>query len=116
MIECGEIYYIKGSKKGSIGSEIWSGRPAVIISSEEAIRNQGTVNIVYLTSSDGEKELTVAISDDDFEYKKNQYECHTVLCAQVHSVDKSRIGNYYGRVTPEELKLIETTVKERTLF
>lgn len=116
MIECGEIYYIKGDKRHSTGSEIWSGRPAIIISSAESIRNQDTINIVYLTSSSHRKKYAVALDSDDFVYKKNLYDRHVALCAQIHTVDKSRLGKYQGRLTDDELAKVKQMVLERTLF
>lgn len=119
MIECGEVYYIKnveGKKKKDAGCETWAGRPGIVISSEENIRENGTVAIIFLTSSDKDKGLSVFISDNAFKYKKNPYEAHQALCAQVHTVDKSRLGTYYGKVSNEELEKIRDMVINKALF
>ncbi len=111
MIECGEIYYVEGGKNKSQGSEIWSGRPAVIVSSKESIKNQGTVNVIYITSSDHKKNFSVKLSKEDFdEQVRSEYKSHVVLCAQIHSVDKSRLGRYFGKVSNDEMKQIKNEV------
>ena len=115
MIECGEIYFISGDKSKSIGKEIWAGRPGIIISSPDAIKNQGTVNVVFLTSSKGNKTFTVDISDADFLPERNKFRSHRALCSQIHTVDKSRIESYYGKVTDEELQKIRKEIR-KTLF
>ena len=118
MIECGEMYFINGNKKDSVGHEMWPNRPAVIISSEDAVINQGTVNVVYLTSAPNESsndKFLVKISNDSFIDNKNKYEKHFARCGQVDSVDKTRLGSFFGRISEKELKQIEAAVK-KSLF
>lgn len=102
MIEPGEIYFVKKGRGESSGCEIKSGRPGIVISSKEAIACQGTVNIVYITSSSGEKQYTVNISDTSFTHAIKQYNAHTALCGQIHAVDKGRLGNYLGKINGSE--------------
>lgn len=119
MIKCGETYYIrkpKNSEEKTEGSETWAGRPGIVISSEENIRENQCVQIVYVTSSTHKKPMSVQISDEAFKYKKNKYDAHQVLCSQIHTVDKSRLGTYYGRVTDEELQKIKKMVYFKSLF
>lgn len=113
MIECGEIYYVKGTQ--SVGHEIWSNRPAIVISSRKSIMTQGTVNVIYLTSSENKKTFTVPIGEHAFTNRKKEYNNHVALCAQIHSVDKTRLGSYYGKVSKKELEQIKKIV-EQNLF
>ena len=115
MIECGEVYHVKGPKI-TTGHEIWPNRPAIIISSRESIMTQGTVNVIYLTSSENEKEYAVSIGEHAFENRKKEYNNHIALCAQVHSVDKSRLGSYYGKISEQELSDIKEIVSKQVLF
>lgn len=45
----GEIYYV-APNYSETGSEIWSGRPAVIVSNDDLNRNRNCVEVVYLTT------------------------------------------------------------------
>lgn len=94
----GEIYYI--SRGGSTGSEEYSGRPAVIVSCDELNKSEQCVEIVYLTSQ--KKRLC-----PEFTTIKATGIIATVIGCQISSVDKSRICNYVGECTPEEMAKIE---------
>ena len=85
MIETGEIYHI--SQNGApTGHELWSDRPVKIS------------DMSFFRKSRGQK-----------------YREHIALCSQIHTVDKCRLESCYGKVSSDELKEIETTVKQ-TLF
>lgn len=94
----GEIYYV--SKGCSTGSEIYSGRPAVIVSNDTLNKNLKCVEIVYLTTQP--KHLA-----PEFTTIKATGVLSTVVGCQISSVDKSRIRNYIGECTPEEMAKIE---------
>lgn len=112
MIECGEIYYIENDYR-AFGRELHSGRPAIIISNDLINNRSGTVNIIYLTSSNKKRQHYVDINHMDFipcEYSKKEYTIHKALCDQIHCVDKGRLGNYLGKVTIKELDEIKSEV------
>lgn len=94
----GEIYYV--SKGCSTGSEIYSGRPAVIVSNDTLNKNQQCVEVVYLTTQP--KHFA-----PEFTTIKATGVLSTVVGSQISSVDKSRIQNYIGECTPEEMAKIE---------
>lgn len=94
----GEIYYV--SKACSTGSEIYSGRPAVIVSNDILNKTLGTVQVVYLTSQ-------VKRLFPEYTTIKATGIISTVIGSQVSSIDKSRIQNYVGECTPEEMAKIE---------
>ena len=98
MIEPGEIYFIQKGTGEATGCEIWPGRPGVVISSRDAGACSGTVNIIYLTSSDRPKAFGVTVPGDAFTDAVKDYPNHVALCGQIHAVDKSRLGNYLGRL------------------
>ncbi len=94
----GEIYYV--SKACSTGSEIYSGRPAVIISNDTLNKTQQCVEVVYLTSQ-------VKRLAPEYTTIKATGIVSTVIGCQISSIDKSRIQNYIGECTPEEMSKIE---------
>lgn len=116
MIETGEIYHISQNEVPT-GHELWSDRPGIVISSSESLQTEGTVKIVYVSSKDRNRPHSVKISDMSF-FKKSRgkkYREHIALCSQIHTVDKCRLESCYGKVSSDELKKIETAVKQ-TLF
>ena len=101
----GEIYYVSPSY-AETGSEIWSGRPAVIVSNDELNRCRNCVEVVYLTTR-----------------PKQDSPCHvvlhatgkqsTALCEQISTVDKVRMtysGDYPCACTKKELAEIDAAL------
>ena len=79
MIEPGEIYFVSAGKNVATGCEIWPGRPGIVISSKQAIACSGTVNIIYLTSSERLKDFGVTIPESAFTASIKKYTTHTAL-------------------------------------
>lgn len=101
----GEIYYVAPSY-AETGCEIWSGRPAVIVSNDELNRTRNVVEVVYLTTR-----------------PKQDSPCHvilhatgkqsTALCEQVSTVDKVRLtysGSAPCACTKKELGEIDAAL------
>lgn len=115
----GDIWFIKSLDTKSTGTEIWSDRPAVIVSNEGFNSKAGFVNVVYLTTSTKQdRPFHVDVISGGKEA--------TALCEQIHPVDKSRISFYIGSVTDEEMLNIDkamlftlsisNSLKPNTLF
>jgi mRNA interferase MazF len=115
----GEIWHIEQGETTSTGSEIWAGRPAVIVSNDATNQKAGFVNVVYLTTSvKREMPYHIKVMSGGKEA--------TALCEQIFAVDKSRISFYVGQVTQEELLGIDkallfslgisNTIKPNSLF
>lgn len=98
----GDIYYIK-SNFSEVGSEQHAGRPAVIVSSNGLNNNSEHVEIVYMTRAP-KKDLPTHVTVRDTQATS------TVLCEQVHTVSKQRLGDYMGGVTEQELAAIDTAL------
>lgn len=80
----GEIYYVTPNYS-EVGSEIWSGRPAVIVSSDDLNRCQNCVEVVYLT--------TRPKQNSPFHVPVNATgKPSTALCEQITTIDKSRLS------------------------
>jgi mRNA interferase MazF len=94
----GEIYYIEIPT--SIGTEIRKARPGIIVSHDKLNDHSGLVEVVYMTTTPKEEQPThVSINSCD--------RPSTALCEQVNTVSKSRIGDYCGTCTPEEMAAID---------
>ena len=54
----GDIYYIVSNEHTPIGCEIWSDRPAIIVSNDTLNQTSGAVEIVYLSTTLKKKSIT----------------------------------------------------------
>lgn len=79
----GEIYYVTPDYSET-GHEIWSRRPAIIVSSDELNCRRSVVEVVYLTTRPkGESPCFVPIHATGRQ--------STALCDQISTVDKLRL-------------------------
>lgn len=99
-ISRGEVYYIS-SKNDTIGSEQRSGRPAVIVSNNANNSHSECVEVCYLTLQE-KTPLPTHI-------KITQGICFnsTVLCEQVTTISKERIGDYMCRLSDSTMEKID---------
>lgn len=94
----GEMFYVFPSP--SVGDEIQSGRPAIIVSNDDFNKHSRVVEVVYLTTQDKEYRPThVTIKSSPKE--------STAICEQIHTVSIDRLGDYAGRVTELEMQQID---------
>lgn len=95
----GDIFYIQRS--GTVcGSEQMAGRPGIVVSNDIGNSTSETVEVVYLTTRHKNMLPThVPISSSARE--------STALCEQITTVSIERIGDYCGKVTGEELRMID---------
>ena len=97
----GEIYYI--IRSDTVGSEIETGRPAVIVSNEYINQNSNVVEVCYLTTQpkkDSPTHVVTAVTG----------RTSTILCDQISNVDVSRIGKYVTSCTPDEMRAIDAAL------
>ena len=103
----GEVYWVKLDP--AVGSEIAKTRPAVIISND--IGNQYADRIIVApVSSDSLGKIY------PFEVRLESSEgglaqASKVLLDQIRTVDKSRLGNRIGTLTPTRLEEINRAIK-----
>lgn len=105
QVRRGQIYYVNGGPDNKpIGSEIWPDRMGLVVSADANNISSGAVEVVYLTRSFRKKvgPTHVRVISDN---KKA-----IALCEQVHSVDKSRLGDYINSITAEEQKNIDSAL------
>jgi mRNA-degrading endonuclease toxin of MazEF toxin-antitoxin module len=111
----GEIWFISSRSSTpdlgahrSVGREIWSNKPAVVLSSDAMNTRSGVVQIVYLTTSENKRPSRLHVAVDlplDDEAGRA-----IALCEQVHSVDQSRLTEFRSVVDPDQLREIEDAV------
>lgn len=101
-IERGDIFYIDRAGP-TFGCEQRSGRPGVIVSSEENNKHSQTVEIVYCTTKEKPSLPTHTV------ILGTPYES-TVLCEQVTTVSVDRLGNYIGKCTEQEMREIDLCI------
>lgn len=100
-IRRGDIFYITDGY--SVGSEQWSGRPAIIVSNDLNNRHSDTVEVVYLTTS-RKKNLPTHVT------VKGTGRRSTALCEQITTVSVSRLGGYMGAASSKELADLEKAI------
>lgn len=94
----GDIYFIANTH--NCGAEIAKSRPAVIVSNDALNATSDVVEVVYLTTQPKREMFThVEI------YATGRPS--TVLCEQISSVSKTRIGDYLGRCSERNMADIE---------
>lgn len=103
QIRRGDIFYIVWYGE-PVGSEQGSGRPAIIVSNDMNNEFSGTVEIVYLTTRPKKYIPTHATIN-------STGQTSTVLCEQVTTISKDRLGNYIGHCTDEEMQDIGNAIR-----
>lgn len=100
----GSVYYVVPSEAHpSVGHEQRSGRPAIIVSADVNNARSDLVEVVYLTTKKKRPRAThVPIMATGL--------ASTALCEQISTVDKSRITNYCGQCTREELSAVDAAL------
>ena len=97
----GTIHYIL--EGAHTGSEQSAGRPAVIVSNDVNNAHSSVVEVVFLTTSPKNKLPThVTI--------KSSVKVSIALCEQVTSVSTSRVGDYVGTCSAQEMAEIEKAI------
>lgn len=101
-IKRGEIFYI-GSSYQEIGSEQRAGRPAIVVSNNIANEHSNVVEIVYLTTQP-KSDLPTHIDI------RSSAKPSIALCEQICSVSKDRVGDFIGKCTEYEMKMIDAAL------
>lgn len=94
----GDIYYVDAYP--TVGHEQQPGRPAVIVSNDKNNEHSSVLEMVYLTTA-AKTSLPTHVTIC------SAPRVSTVLCEQVHSIDTSRVKDFCGRCTEQELQAID---------
>ena len=98
----GEIFYIRNDSEYS-GNVQGGGRPAVIISNDIGNNAGPVLEIVYLTTQE-KKPLPTHVKINSSKYPS------TVLCEQIDTVNKDKVGGYIGQCSMAEMKRIDAAL------
>lgn len=98
-IHRGDIFRIKKDFE-RYGSEQDGGRPCIIISNEMNNIHSDLVEVVYCTSREKRLDLPTHVQ------VRSTPVPSTVLCEQIVSADKTRLGEFLGRCTESEMQRI----------
>lgn len=105
----GEIYYIAKREDAYKPSSqfhsnvIEPGRPAIIVSNSSLNNSNNTVTVVYLTSKpklENPAYFTVVCKGNT----------STVLCDQIITIDKSRVGSYITTLNAKEMESLNAAL------
>jgi mRNA interferase MazF len=101
--ERGEVYWVRVDS--GFGVETGVGRPGLIISNNRCNNGGDAVNIAWLTTQTKTEPwdvMTYATGKRSF-----------VMCNQILTVDKSRLGKCIGELPPEDMKKVEDALEDQ---
>lgn len=91
-----------------IGTELWSNRPAIIVSNNVTGNHSGFVQVVYLTTSTSKRSGPTHIMVPAPLMGKNQpHDEVMALCEQIHTVDVSRLRQQLGALSRNRMHEID---------
>lgn len=102
MFYRGEIYYVL-PEGCEIGSEQHSGRPGIIVSNDQNNKYSSTLEVVYLTTKP-KKALPTHVSIEAARFRS------IALCEQVHTVAKTRVGDYIDKLSKYEVEDVDAAI------
>lgn len=79
---------------------MWGDRPAVIVSCDELAETSPTVQLCYMTTRPKKDLPTHFITEGGLKPS-------TVICEQISTVSKERVGELIGECNPEEMRLLD---------
>lgn len=104
-IKRGDIFYIIGDPENPpVGAEIWSDRAGIIVSNDTICKTSHAVEIVYISTS-----TTKRLSPTHIPVTSGNKQA-IAICEQVHTVDVSRLTDYFGHITDEEMIDVENGI------
>lgn len=90
----------------AVGTEIWSDRPAVVVSNNVLNSRAGFAQIVYLSTSPRKRTGPTHVSIPSPDRPGNTM----ALCEQVHTVDASRLVHALGQASDESMAQIDAAL------
>ena len=96
----GDIYYIEINDEGVTGHEMMKSRPGIIVSRDDHNEAAETVQVVYCSASQ-HRELPEHVGI------RSTPRPSTAMCEHIYTVDKSRLGNFVGHLTHQELQWLD---------
>ena len=103
-VKRGEIYYADLSPV--IGSEQGGMRPVLILQNDIGNRFSPTTIVIPLTSIQKKKAHPTHVTVD-CEFLESE---STLLLEQIRTIDKTRLSDYLGQISKEDMERVETAV------
>ncbi len=100
----GEVFWVAFDP--SVGGEIQKTRPAIVLSNDDANRKLNRVLVVPLTSSAARLYAGEAFVNIAGTVSK-------AIASQLTTVSKLRFGDFFGRLSDEDLEKVESIVIEQ---
>lgn len=92
---------VRGSEQGKV-------RPVVIIQNDIGNQYSPIVIVAAITSGERAKfDINIEVKSPEGGLSKNSI----ILLNQIRSVDKSRLGKYWGRLSPSTMKKVDEAIK-----
>lgn len=98
----GEVYYITSNWQ-EVGSEQRAGRLAVIVSNDNNNNSSEVVEVVYMTTSPKHNLPTHV-------FTQSTARDSTILCEQICSVSKERIGEYVCTLPEKDMQAVDNAL------
>ena len=98
----GEIYFIRSTYHEE-GSEQRADLPAVIVSNNNNNNHSETVEVVYMTTRP-KTDLPTHV------FTRSALSPSTILCEQICTVSKQRVGAQIGTLTDSEMQAVDTAL------
>jgi mRNA interferase MazF len=98
----GNIYFIQSSYTEQ-GVEQRGDRPAVIVSNDKGNEHSECVEIVYMTTQPKAELPTHVLI-------RSALKPSTLLCEQIITVSKDRVGTWIGTLTEQEIQQMDTAI------
>ena len=99
----GEVYFLSIPTGTTTGSEIMYDRPCIVVSRDNLASSGTTVTVIPCSTS-----------------QRSRLRCHVEITStgrscramveQITTVDKSRLGHFFGVLTPDELRRIDAAL------
>lgn len=103
----GEIWMVIADPNApAVGSELWSNRPALIVSNNVTNGRAGFAQVVYLTTATRKRTGPTHVELPQIE----GVGASLALCEQVHTVDSSRLKHRMGVVAPAGMREIDAAL------
>lgn len=108
----GEIWLVtENPNQPPVGTELWSNRPAIIISNNVTGNHSGFVQVVYLTTSTRKRSGPTHIPLTAPTAGNSQDETEALaLCEQIHTVDTSRLRKRMGYLGRNKMVEIDQAI------
>jgi len=98
----GDIFFAR--ERATVGHEIKKERPCVVVSNDRVNAFGTVLQVVFLTSK------TKYLGRSDAVGVRCLGQTDVAMCGQVTTVDRSRLRNYIGRVSADELAAIDRAI------